>query len=82
MKNIQIGYTLPQSLIGKIKMSSAKVYLSGENLWAWSPLYKLTRDLDVESVRGSDRVLTSGTSGNGHNYPIMKSMNLGLSITF
>jgi TonB-linked SusC/RagA family outer membrane protein len=82
LKNIQIGYNLPQSLIGKIKMSSAKVYLSGENLWAWSPLYKLTRDLDVESVRGSDRVLTSGTSGNGHNYPIMKSMNLGLSITF
>jgi len=91
MKNIQIGYMLPQSLISRIKMSSAKVYLSGENLWAWSPLYRLTRDLDVESIGRSDAITNpptdvndpnSNNSGNGNNYPILKSLNLGLSITF
>ncbi|GAA4432829.1 TonB-dependent receptor [Pontibacter saemangeumensis] len=82
MKNIQVGYMLPQALIGKAGMSNARVFLSGENLWTWSPLYKLTRDLDVESINGSDRVLTSGTSGNGYNYPILKSVSMGLSLTF
>lgn len=82
MKNIQIGYILPQSLISKIRMQNAKIYLSGENLWSWSPLYKHSKDLDVEAVKGSDRDLTEGTSGNGYNYPILKSVSLGLSVTF
>lgn len=82
MKNIQLGYILPQRWISKIRMQNAKVYLSGENLWSWSPLYKHSKDLDVEAVRGSDRDLTEGTSGNGYNYPILKSVSLGLSVTF
>ncbi|WP_234734582.1 SusC/RagA family TonB-linked outer membrane protein [Tellurirhabdus bombi] len=82
LKNIQIGYNLPKLLIRKVGMSNARVFVSGENLWAWSPLYKITRDLDVESATESDRVLTDGGSGNGHNYPILKSFTMGLSATF
>ncbi|WP_417629329.1 SusC/RagA family TonB-linked outer membrane protein [Pontibacter silvestris] len=82
MKNIQIGYMLPQSLISRVGISNARVFLSGENLWTWSPLYKYTKDIDVESINGSDRVLTDGTSGNGYNYPILKSLSMGLSLTF
>ena len=82
MKNVQVGYNLPQSLIRNIKMTNARIYLSGENLFTWSPLYKLTRDLDVESINGSDRVLTSGGNGNGNNYPMLKSVTLGLSVNF
>lgn len=82
MKNIQIGYNLPRLLIKKIGMSTARLFVSGENLWTWSPLYKLTRDLDVENLGQSDSVVTSGTSGNGYNYPILKSVTMGLSATF
>jgi hypothetical protein len=63
-------------------MTAARIYLSGENLWTWSPLYKIAKDIDVENTSGSDMVVTSGTSGNGYNYPIMKGYTLGLSITF
>ncbi|WP_461094647.1 TonB-dependent receptor [Spirosoma gilvum] len=82
MKNIQIGYNLPRNLIRKIGMNSGRVFLSGENLLTWSPLYKLTRDIDIENIGGSDRVLTDGTNGNGNNYPILKSYTLGISATF
>lgn len=82
MKNIQIGYNLPRPLIQKVGMNSARVFLSGENLLTWSGLYKITRDIDVENTGQSDRVVTSGTSGNGNNYPILKSFTLGLSATF
>ena len=51
MKNIQLGYTLPKSFISKLRMQNAKVYVSGENLWSWSPFYKYSKDLDVEAVR-------------------------------
>ena len=82
LKNLQVGYNLSQTFIKKIGLSNLKVFLTGENLWSWSPLYKVTRDLDIESIGGSDRVLTDGGNGNGNNYPILKSFTLGLSATF
>lgn len=82
MKNVQVGYNLPLRLIQKIKLNNLRVFLSGENLLTWSPLYKITKDIDPESINGSDRVLTDGTSGNGNNYPILKSVTLGLTATF
>lgn len=82
IKNIQLGYILPQRLISKIKMQNARVYISGENLFSWSPLYKVTKDLDPENTSGSDMVLTNGSNGNGNNYPLLKSVTVGLSVTF
>lgn len=82
MKNIQLGYSLPTSLISKIRASGLKVYVSGENLWSWSPLYKLVRHLDPENTEGSDRILSGGTSGDGYNYPMLKSLTFGLSVVF
>lgn len=82
LKNFQFGYTIPRSLTSKVRMQNARVYISGENLWSWSPLYKHTRDFDVTNTQGSDPDLTSGTSGDNYSYPLMKSISLGLSVTF
>lgn len=82
LKNIQIGYNLPKSLISKIGMQNASLYVTGENLWTWSPLYKHTRDFDVTNTAGSDTDLTDGKSGDNYSYPLMKSITLGLSVTF
>ena len=32
LRQVQLGYNLPQSLLDKVKMSSARVYISGHNL--------------------------------------------------
>ncbi|MDD4514339.1 TonB-dependent receptor [Massilibacteroides sp.] len=83
LRNIQVGYTLPQSLTSKAGMQNVRVYLSGENLWSWSPLYKRTKDYDVTNTSsGSDPDLTSGTSGDNYTYPLMKNITFGLSVTF
>ncbi|WP_299578283.1 TonB-dependent receptor [uncultured Sunxiuqinia sp.] len=86
LKNVQLGYNLPKSMMQQISfLSSAKVYLSGENLWSWSPLYRTTKDFDVENIGGSDPELTSGSgrrSGNVLNYPMLKTVSFGISATF
>ncbi|NJK97606.1 MAG: hypothetical protein HC905_24285 [Bacteroidales bacterium] len=85
LKNIQIGYALPQRLISKIKANDIKVYISGENLWTYSPLYKLVGNdhIDVENTGPSDQVFNpGGNSGDGYNYPMLKSVSFGLSVTF
>lgn len=82
LRNLQVGYTLPQHLTSKIHANDVKVYLSAENLWSWSPLYKLTKDMDVNSIYGSDRDLSGGTSGDGYNYPMLKAISAGLTVNF
>jgi hypothetical protein len=82
MKNIQIGYNLPKNLISKIGANEIKVYFSGENLWSWSPLYKIVKHLDVENTGPSDQLFTSSNAGDGYNYPMLKSLSFGLSVAF
>ncbi|WP_420151126.1 SusC/RagA family TonB-linked outer membrane protein [Spirosoma sp.] len=83
LKNIQVGYNLPHSLVSRIKSSAARVYVSAENIWTASPLFKRTRDFDVENAVASDQVFNpNGNSGDAYNYPLMKSVTVGLSVTF
>ena len=82
LKNLQVGYNLPKNWLSKVKMQQARFYVTGENLWSWSPLYKHTHDFDVTNTAGSDPDLTTGTSGDNYSYPLMKSYSLGLSVTF
>jgi hypothetical protein len=82
LKNVQVGYNLPAGLLQKVKLSAARFYVSGENLWSWSPLYKVTKDIDPENIGKSDVILTGASNnGNGNNYPILKSVTVGLSVT-
>lgn len=80
MKNIQIGYNFPKAVTSKLKISSLRAGLSGENLWTWSPLYKKTKDLDVGNLMKSDPDISDSNSGDGFNYPVMKSISFNLSI--
>ncbi|WP_175636364.1 SusC/RagA family TonB-linked outer membrane protein [Pedobacter ghigonis] len=82
MKNLQFGYSLPGKWINRIGVRSAKIFFSGENLFTYSPMYKIVKHtIDVENAVPSDQDLNAGsTNGDGYNYPLMKSYSLGLNI--
>lgn len=81
LKNLQVGYTLPAKWTDAIRMKKVSIFFSGENLWTWSPMYKYTRDIDVTAnIYGTDSVLSS--TGDGFNYPTLRSYSFGLNITF
>jgi hypothetical protein len=83
LKNIQLGYSLPTRILSPLGVRAGTIYVSAENLWTYSPLYQTADNVDVENITAqSDRILTSGTSGEGYNYPMMKSFATGLSLTF
>jgi len=83
LKNIQVGYNLPAAMVQRLKLTGIRVYVSGENLWTYSPMFKITKNLDPENIGKSDIILTGPTTnnGNGNNYPVLKSVTLGLNIT-
>jgi len=84
MKNLQVGYNLPSKWINKIGARSVKVFFSGENLFTYSPMYKIVKHtIDVENAVPSDQDLNpNSTNGDGYNYPLMKSYSFGLNIGF
>lgn len=69
MKNLQMGYTLPQMMTNKLGISNLRFYVSGENLFVISGVRKL---FDPEAMG-------YGTSSIG--YPIQRVFSAGLSIT-
>lgn len=69
LKNLQVGYTLPRSIINKAGFQNLRVYVSGENLWTGTSLIKL---FDPETISG-------GRGGNV--YPLSRTVSVGLSVT-
>lgn len=87
LQNLQIGYTLPKSLVKKVSLSSAKVYLSAENVWTWSPFYrKYTRDFDILTINshGDDpgNGISWSSSSIGQQYPMLRTFSIGINLTY
>lgn len=68
MKNIQLGYTIPQSYTKKYRISSWRIYLSVDNLFTITDFFK---SYDPESP-----------STAGGYYPQVKTFVFGLNINF
>ena len=68
LKNISLGYNLPKSLLSKVGIERAKVYVAGENLLTFSGL----DGLDPESPSDT----------RGAFYSNVKKISLGLKVTF
>ncbi len=65
LKNVDIGYTLPKAMLNKIHVSSLRLYCVGTNILTWAPF-----DLwDPET-----------TNPRGEDYPLPKSVTVGLTI--
>ncbi|MEJ2883198.1 TonB-dependent receptor [Pedobacter sp. GR22-6] len=80
LKNLTIGYNLPKPWLEKTGISSAKIYVNGQNLWTYSPMYKITKNFDPEVIEGADPEINSG-NGNGYRYPMLRTFTFGLDIS-
>ena len=68
LRNIQLGYTLPKSILKKLNIPQIRLYVNGLNLYSFDNLKDI--GLDPESNRP-----------NGLDYPPMKVVNVGANIT-
>lgn len=74
-KNLSVGYTLP---IGKKIFDKVRIYISGENLYYWSPLKKHNKTIDPELAISSSTYAEN--TGSGYAYP--RVYTVGVDITF
>ena len=75
LKNVTVGYTLPESLSSRIAMEKMRIYFSGYNLWekTFMPPF-MTPDIMENMKNGGDN--------SGKEYAFMRNFSFGLSMTF
>ena len=82
MKNITVGYTLPESLFKKVHISKLRVYAALENFFTFDHLGTLP--IDAEEIDGysmwNDTNYNSSRSGVG--VPTFKSASVGVQLNF
>jgi TonB-linked SusC/RagA family outer membrane protein len=67
LKNLQIGYTLPERLINRVSLTKARIYFSGQDLFE---KHNVEGGWDPESERW------------GFNYPFQRVYSFGIDLNF
>jgi len=71
LKNLTFGYSLPKSVLDKVRISQVRVYFSGENMHYWSKIHSDYIDPEMAQTNTQMRI-----------YPWQRSYVFGLDITF
>ena len=71
-KNIELGYSFKQAVLHKIGIDKIRVFSNMSNVYTWADQY--VKPFDPESV--------SGSYAAGWNYPLSRTVNIGVSVDF
>jgi TonB-linked SusC/RagA family outer membrane protein len=80
IKNIQLTYTLPKSLLNKVKLSSVQVYVQGQNLFTFTKYKGLDPDVNLRTSGNDNQDIHMGIDEGA--FPVAKSYNVGLRVGF
>lgn len=76
LNTLSVGYTLPKSILSKVKVESLRIYATGYNLFCWTNYSGFDPEV-------STRVKSSLTPGVDHSaYPKNRQYVIGLNLTF
>ena len=79
VKNIQLGYNLPLKWISKAGMSSAHIYIQGQNMFTFTKYTGLDPEINLRGYgAGNDRQLGVDEGA----YPAAKNVLFGVNVSF
>jgi len=70
LKNVEVGYTLTPALLKRIHIKSTRVYVNANNVYTWT---NVLPGIDPE---------TPNLGANLEPYPLVRTINIGLNLTF
>jgi hypothetical protein len=71
LKNIQLGYTFPEKLLKKVKITRARVFFSGQDIFTVSKLGIFNNYFNPEMRSGVE-----------NDYPFFGTAAVGLNLSF
>lgn len=72
MKSLEIGYSFSKNLIRNIRLNNVRIYANAQNLLTFSDPF--LKQFDPEKSEGDYQA--------GYNYPLTKSFNFGINVSF
>ncbi len=75
LRNVRLGYSFSNEMLEKLKLTNLQLYISGNNVFTKTKY----RGWNPDGTSGN--ILTSGFN-NGSNYPIARTLIMGLKITY
>ena len=82
VKNITLGYTLPQSLLESLGVGNIRLFVSGENLFEFSPIKDF---FDPEAITDNTETVNPSaqtSAGWGYVYPFQRRYSFGINVQF
>jgi hypothetical protein len=76
LKNLTVGYTLPTTLINKARISSLRVYVSGQNLITWTDYSGYDPEVSADPFSSTSVGRDFGV------YPQSRTYTVGLNASF
>ncbi len=77
LRDLTIGYTLPQDWLKPLGVSQLKVFVSGQNLWEATDFFKYIDPDMTGSTNNQGRY-----TGDAKAYPFCRSYSFGVNLTF
>lgn len=83
LKNVSLGYNLPESLANKARVDKIRVAVSGQNLLTWTKYSGLDPEVNYFGAAGDNNTASNTTRGfDFGNYPSVRSVSFSLNLTF
>ncbi|MCE7069343.1 TonB-dependent receptor [Dyadobacter sp. CY327] len=78
LKNMTLGYAIPKNAISKLKMSQARIYVTGQNLLTFTKYSGLNPELGYVGSGGTYNQLNVDYA----QYPLARTWTIGTTISF
>lgn len=83
MKNLQIGYSIPEKNINRFHIKSLRIYLTGQNLWTLTKFTGLDPEMHTSDNINSEKYHGDVAAGiDWGTYPSARSYIIGLNLNF
>ncbi|SFQ23785.1 SusC/RagA family TonB-linked outer membrane protein [Parafilimonas terrae] len=76
LKNVSIGYTFPESWLGRFAITKTRLYISSQNLFFISKYSGLDPEIGIQGGNATQNGVDAGT------YPSSRYFSFGLNVTF
>jgi TonB-linked SusC/RagA family outer membrane protein len=90
VRSLDLGYTVPAAWVGRVRLTSARVYMQVQNpfIWARDPHFQANKAIDPDVLSYPMRsnagagVAAANTELTGGNYPVARAFLAGVHLSF
>ena len=83
LKNLQIGYNIPQKIVDKWRIKNLRIYLTGQNLWTLTKYTGLDPEMNTSDNLNREKYRGDVAAGiDWGTYPSARSYILGVNLNF